>query len=78
MNKVVETRLAAGITQDALADMANINRRTLVRIEQGGVPHQQTAHRIAKALGTTPGELFDEVTHMGRPPRPAMLKRARK
>ena len=45
-------RLAAGLTQEALAEYAGLGRRSIQTLEGGRHrPHEDTAHRLARALG---------------------------
>ena len=49
--KVLALRTAKRITQESLAESANISLRTLQRIEkEGSNPQGDTLHRLAKAL----------------------------
>ncbi len=52
-----EYRLAAGLTQEALAERAGISARSVQAIEHGtNKPHPDTARRLADALGLTQDE----------------------
>jgi putative transcriptional regulator len=59
-----ETRLRAarrakGLRQEDLAEAAEVSQSTIVRLELGeNEPTFKTAHRLARALGTTAEELF--------------------
>jgi transcriptional regulator with XRE-family HTH domain len=57
---VRELRLASGLTQQKLADLAKINRLSVVYLESG--KHRSTKSttllRLAKALQTDVGELL--------------------
>jgi DNA-binding XRE family transcriptional regulator len=56
--RVRQSRLAAGMTQDRLARAAGIGRVTLVRIEQGEQsPRYETLTALASALGRSVSEL---------------------
>ena len=48
-----QLRLAAGLTQEALAEKAGISARTVSDLERGlrSVVHNDTARRLASALG---------------------------
>ncbi|MBA3945717.1 MAG: tetratricopeptide repeat protein [Herpetosiphonaceae bacterium] len=47
-----ECRLAAGLTQEGLAEHAGVSARTIRLLEQGGsTPQRATAQRLASALG---------------------------
>ena len=52
--RVAELRQARGMTQEALAAKANINRVTLARLERAQhPPNLDTLESIARALGVT-------------------------
>lgn len=56
-------RKQRNITQGELADMVNVKRETMSRIERGTrYPSLQLLERIAKALGTTVPELLKNET----------------
>lgn len=58
--KIKEWRSRKGLSQEQLADTAQINLRTVQRIEGGEVePRGDTLKRIANALQITPDELID-------------------
>ena len=58
--KVLEIRTAKKISQESLAESANISLRTLQRIEkEGSNPQGDTLHRLATALNTPLEELLD-------------------
>src|SRR5579871_1078084 len=61
-----EHRLAAGLTQETLAERAGISARSIQAIERGtNKPHRDTVERLAEALGLPQGErarLLAEVT----------------
>nr|MDT0253351.1 helix-turn-helix transcriptional regulator [Endozoicomonas sp.] len=58
-NRVREIRKAKGITQEALAYMAGIDRGYMGHIERGTRSISiQKIHQIAKALEVSPKELF--------------------
>jgi transcriptional regulator with XRE-family HTH domain len=49
-----ERRLAAGLTQVALAERAGLSERGVQHLERGlGQPYPETARRLAAALGLT-------------------------
>ena len=49
-----QQRLAAGLTQEALAERAGLGRRSIQHLERGEVrPQRVTAHRLAEALALT-------------------------
>lgn len=59
-NNIKELRLALGITQDELAQLAGVRRETIVFLEQGKYnPSLNLAHSVAKALQTNIDKLFD-------------------
>lgn len=49
--RIRERRLAANLTQDYLADKANVSRRALVQLESGGGSNILTLASVLKALG---------------------------
>src|SRR5258708_6353583 len=50
-----EHRLAAGLTQASLADLAGLSTRSIQHLEAGlGQPYVDTARRLADALALTP------------------------
>lgn len=58
-DRVRETRMAAGMTQEQLACAAGMGRVTLVRLEKGGQsPRYETVVAISGALGRPPAELL--------------------
>jgi len=63
MNKVKTRRVLAGLTQEELATQTGITRQTVLAIEKGNyAPSVFLALRLAKVLGCTVEELFDEST----------------
>ena len=68
-------RVLAGLTQQQLAELADVDLRFLQRIERGaGVPSFPTVVALADALGANMGELFEPAeptpARRGRPRRP--------
>jgi transcriptional regulator with XRE-family HTH domain len=58
--KIKELRSRKGFSQEQLAETANINLRTVQRIEAGETePRGDTLKRIANALNVSPDELID-------------------
>jgi transcriptional regulator with XRE-family HTH domain len=58
--KIKELRTRKGFSQDELAETAQINLRTVQRIEGGETePRGDTLKRLALALNVTPDELID-------------------
>ncbi len=54
-----EIRLAAGLTQAELADLAKVSRKTVNTVENGVfIPSTTLALTLARALGTTVEGLF--------------------
>lgn len=61
--KIIQTRKMKGISQEKLSEVAQINLRTLQRIEKGDTyPHGDTLQRIAKALGAPLEDLVEDVS----------------
>lgn len=52
-------RKERGLTQAQLAQMANVDRSMISKLETGSGCSMDVGLRIAKALGTTLDELFD-------------------
>jgi molybdate-binding protein/DNA-binding XRE family transcriptional regulator len=62
-----QARLAAGLSQQALADAAGISRQAYAAAEHGtAVPSTEIALRLARALGTSVEQLFS-LADAGRP-----------
>ncbi len=62
-------RLARGLTQEELADLAGLSVRALGDMERGrSVPHRSTVERLAVALGLH-GAQFDQLNDLGRAAR---------
>jgi transcriptional regulator with XRE-family HTH domain len=58
-DRVRELRKQAGLTQEALAGAAGMDRSFLAEIEGGRTnPSLDTMHRLADALGVDPGAFF--------------------
>ncbi|WP_298021758.1 helix-turn-helix transcriptional regulator [uncultured Dysosmobacter sp.] len=56
--RVRELRIAAGITQQQLADLVHVSARTIISIEKEQYsPSLMLAYRIAEIFGTTVEEL---------------------
>ena len=56
--KVKELRLASGLTQQQLADLARVSARTIISIEKEQYsPSLMLAYRLAQVFGTTVEEL---------------------
>jgi DNA-binding XRE family transcriptional regulator len=56
-------RIAAGLSQTAVAKRSGMNRSYLSRLESGGRnPALATLERLAKALKVTPGTFFEDVS----------------
>lgn len=57
-----ELRLAAGMSQDELADRTDVHPTAIGRLERGArEPRLATILLIAHGLGVTPGELLDPI-----------------
>jgi len=67
-----QQRLAAGLTQDALAEKAQLSARAIADLERGvrRYPYPDTLERLASALGLTAHEreLLAALAHRPRPP----------
>ncbi len=58
-SKVIERRKALGLSQVQVAELAGLTQQGVSQIESGEVlPRDDSKVALAKALGTTPGELF--------------------
>jgi putative transcriptional regulator len=58
-NRIKELRTKLGITQEELADAAEVRRETIVFLEQNKYnPSLNLAHNVAKKLGVTIDKLF--------------------
>lgn len=58
-NRVRDVRLAADLTQSALAKMVGVTRQTVISLEQVGyTPSIKLALQLAEALQTPVAELF--------------------
>ena len=56
--KIKEMRMAAGLTQQQLADAVGVSSRTIISIETGRYnPSLLLAYRLARVFGTTVEEL---------------------
>lgn len=74
INHLKELRTNAGLTQQQLAELSGISRRTINRIERGlsVEPDLDTIFRIAAGLGARPEDVFEleppgECTSCGKP-----------
>ena len=60
-NKVKTRRVLADLTQEDLAQRVGVTRQTVLAIEKGNyAPSVVLALRLAKTLGCTVEDLFDE------------------
>src|SRR5438132_1149967 len=71
-----DLRLAAGLTQERLAELAGLGRRTIQSLERGeGLPQRASARRLAGALALAPADdalvLPTVAGVLGAPPGPA-------
>ena len=58
-NRVKELRLAAGMTQQQLAELVHVSSRTIISLEKGQYnPSLLLAYRMALELHTTMEELY--------------------
>lgn len=61
--KLKVQRVARGLTQEELAQTVGVTRQTILAIEKGNyAPSVHLALRIAKTLGCTVEDIFDEST----------------
>ena len=61
--RVREVRQARGMSQDALADAADVHPTAIGRYERGGrEPRLTTILRLARALDVQPGELLNDLS----------------
>ena len=57
-----ERRLAAGLSQEALAERCGIDRKSISRMETGAFsPRLDSVFNVAEALNIPVGELFEVV-----------------
>ena len=66
MNKLIQKRLDAGLTQTALAIRAAVHPSVLNRLEQGVRPNRPTAMKLANALKCSLADLFDNADKLRR------------
>lgn len=67
--KIIIQRKKKGLTQQALADLCGISKRTVASYETDGrIPHSGTLKRIAAALGCTSAYLSDDTVSELRVP----------
>lgn len=60
-NRIREIRLRRALTQDQLAEKAGMAQQTIGRLERGDLRlKDDQARTIARELGVSPGELFDD------------------
>lgn len=57
-NRIMASRVAAGLSQDALARAARVSRPTIAAAERGDPIRLHTAVAIARVLGTTLDDLY--------------------
>ena len=56
--KIKELRLAAGLTQQQLADLVRVSARTIISIEKEQYSHSlMLAYRLSQVFGTTVEDL---------------------
>jgi putative transcriptional regulator len=64
VNKVKARRVLADLTQEDLAVKVGVTRQTIFAIEKGNyAPSVVLALRLARTLGCTVEDLFDEGSH---------------
>ena len=60
INRLKQTRIAAGLTQAGLAELARVSRKTINTVENGVyVPSTILSLALARALDTTVEQLFE-------------------
>ena len=59
-NQIKKLRIEKGLSQEQLAEKANISVRTVQRLEAGNDGSIATLNLIANALGVKVSELFNE------------------
>ena len=59
-NKLLEIRKKVGISQQELAERANVSRNTIVKIEndEDAIITTETIDKLAKALGVKSSDIF--------------------
>lgn len=58
-NRLKETRLLKGLTQESLADSVGVTRQTIIAVEKGKfVPSVKLALELASALGASLEDVF--------------------
>ena len=58
ITKVRQLRVAAGLTQQQLAELVHVSARTIISIEKGQYsPSLMLAYRMARVFGTTVEQL---------------------
>lgn len=66
--KIVKTRKSKGLTQDALASLCGVTKRTVASYETDGrMPHSNTLKKLASVLGVTAAYLTDETADLELP-----------
>jgi transcriptional regulator with XRE-family HTH domain len=71
-----QTRLNAGLTQECLAELANVHVQTIGAIERGDFPFAVTTFaRLSQFLETSPNRLLDGLKTPD-PERTARIKKA--
>ena len=65
LGKIIrELRHEHGFTQEKLAELAEIDRTYIYRLESGKrLPSLEVVFRIAKAFNITPGQLIDRIKY---------------
>ena len=65
MRRIKLLRAERGLTQQALAERAQVSRTHISLLERDGISHRthaETLYRLGQALGVTVEELIDEET----------------
>lgn len=58
LTKLRSVRELKALSQNELAERANVSRGTIQRVEAGEDSHPRTARKLAEALGVEPAELM--------------------
>jgi transcriptional regulator with XRE-family HTH domain len=60
-NRLRDLRVRRALTQEELAEKANVGTNTVARLERNeSAPHMSTLRKLARALGVDPAELIGD------------------